>query len=328
MTRGQAAVLILAMLAAGCGGSPGEPTSTDLRLSCPAPQTVGASGQTAVVTFEAPTVTGGRAPVSVSCSPPSGASFPLGTSTVTCTARDSQQHSQSCGFAVTVQRIPVLSAVRFVAFGDSITYGSASSCDGVNPRVFDLQREFTLLLRSVDVPASYPAKLQTLLAGRYTTQSPVVLNEGQPAEIVQNGLIRLPGVLSSDAPQALLLQEGANNVNGNDPAESARVANGLGAMVRDARQRGIQVFVATLLPERADGCRARAPSLIAPTNDLIRSVAIAEGATLVDLYQVFVGMETTLLGIDGLHPSEAGYQKMAETFLDAIRVKLETRGGG
>jgi lysophospholipase L1-like esterase len=285
-----------------------------------------ATGPTAIVNYNAPTVSGGSAPVSVSCSPPSGSSFPVGSSTVTCTARDSQQRTDTCGFPVTVQRTPTIAAVRFVAFGDSITYGSVSSCDGVTPRVFDLQRDRTLLLRSVDVASSYPAKLQTLLAGRYTTQSPVVLNEGQPAEIVQNGLTRLPGVLSADAPQALLLQEGANNVNSNNPAESARVADGLGAMVREARGRGIQVFVGTLLPQRANACRARAPSLIAPTNDLIRSVALTEGATLVDLYQAFTGMESTLLGIDGLHPSEAGYDKMAQTFFDAIRPKLEESG--
>jgi lysophospholipase L1-like esterase len=223
-------------------------------------------------------------------------------------------------------RIPTLEAVRFVAFGDSITYGSVSSCEGVPPRVFDLKRDLPLLLRAVDVPASYPTKLQALLADRYNSQSPVVLNEGRPLEIVQDGLKRLAGVIALDAPQALLLQEGVNNVNGNNPAESTTVANGLRAMVSYARSRGIQVFLATLLPQRTGACRAYAPSLIAPTNDLIRSVAVDEGATLVDLYRMFVGMENTLLGIDGLHPSESGYEKMAQTFFDAIRHKLEESG--
>jgi lysophospholipase L1-like esterase len=81
-----------------------------------------------------------------------------------------------------------------------------------------------------------------------------------------------------------------------------------------------------LLPQRVNACRAYAPSLIAPTNDLIRSLALTEGATLVDLYQAFTGMENTLLGIDGLHPTEAGYDKMAQTFFDAIRPKLEESG--
>jgi hypothetical protein len=44
---------------------------------------------------------------------------------------------------------------------------------------------------------------------------------------------------------------------------------------------------------------------------------------LVDLYPVFEGNLDTLLGPDGLHPTEAGYQKMAETFFATIRERLE-----
>ena len=52
-------------------------------------------------------------------------------------------------------------------------------------------------------------------------------------------------------------------------------------------------------------------------------MALAEGAELVDLYQAFDGHVDTLIGGDGLHPNEAGYQKMAETFFTAIRGRLE-----
>jgi lysophospholipase L1-like esterase len=317
-------VVLGALLAAGCHGAPAAPTP-DVRISCPAPPTIETTGQSAVVMFAAPTVTGGRAPVSVNCSPPSGSPFPVGMSAVTCRATDSQQRSDACGFAVTVQRIPVIDSIRFVAFGDSITYGVLPSCERVSPGVFDLQRDLPLLLQSVNVAASYPAKLETLLASRYPSQSPAVLNEGEPGEIVEQGTIRLPRVIAVDAPQVLLLQEGANNVNSRNPAQSAIVANGLRAMTRDAQSRGVQVFLGTLLPQRPDACRGYAPFLISPTNDLIRGVAITEGATLVDLYQAFAGMENTLLGEDGLHPNEAGYEKMAETFFEAIQQKLEQK---
>ena len=33
----------------------------------------------------------------------------------------------------------------------------------------------------------------------------------------RTGVMRLPGVLSADAPQVLLLQEGANDLNGGGP---------------------------------------------------------------------------------------------------------------
>jgi uncharacterized delta-60 repeat protein len=56
----------------------------------------------AVVTFPAPTASDNCPGVTTSCSPPSGASFPLGTSTVTCTARDAASHIATCSFTVTV----------------------------------------------------------------------------------------------------------------------------------------------------------------------------------------------------------------------------------
>jgi LPXTG-motif cell wall-anchored protein len=45
----------------------------------------------AVVNYPAPTTAGGTPPVTVVCNPPSGAFYPLGTTTVTCTATDSEQ---------------------------------------------------------------------------------------------------------------------------------------------------------------------------------------------------------------------------------------------
>ena len=64
-------------------------------------------------------------------------------------------------------------------------------------------------------PLSYPADVLTLLAGRYTTQRLSVLDEGVPGEKVSEGRFRLPRVLTSDRPDALLLLEGVNDLNEN-----------------------------------------------------------------------------------------------------------------
>jgi hypothetical protein len=52
--------------------------------------------------------------VMVSCTPPSGSGFPLGLTTVTCTATDRCGHSGQCGFPVIVQEpnVPSLSIER------------------------------------------------------------------------------------------------------------------------------------------------------------------------------------------------------------------------
>jgi lysophospholipase L1-like esterase len=235
--------------------------------------------------------------------------------------------TDACTFAATVRPPPLLSATRFVAFGDSITYGVLPSCPGTNS-VFSLQDDLRLVIASVDVAVSYPTKLQNLLRTRYPTQSPVVLNEGLPGEGVSGtpgGVTRLPGVLSQDAPEILLLQEGVNDINFNNPALIPAVVSGLQTMIRQAKSLGVrQVLLGTLLPQREGACRGYAPGLIVPANDQIRAMALAEGAVLVDLYQSFLGMTDVLLGPDGLHPSEAGYEKMAQTFYDVIRQRLET----
>lgn len=71
-------------------------------LTCPANITVKTFGSSAVVTYPAPTTTGTCG--TVTCTPPSGGSFPVGTTTVTCTAADA--NSVSCPFTVTVMRVP------------------------------------------------------------------------------------------------------------------------------------------------------------------------------------------------------------------------------
>jgi lysophospholipase L1-like esterase len=49
----------------------------------------------------------------------------------------------------------------------------------------------------------------------------------------------------------------------------------------------------------------------------------AEGAVLVDLYAAFGGVAGDLIGPDGLHPSDSGHQRIAETFFTAIRGQFE-----
>jgi lysophospholipase L1-like esterase len=49
-----------------------------------------------------------------------------------------------------------------------------------------------------------------------------------------------------------------------------------------------------------------------------------EEATVVDIYAAYGGVASTdLIGPDGLHPTDAGYSKIAGTFFDAIRQRLE-----
>ena len=209
---------------------------------------------------------------------------------------------------------PLISATRYVSFGDSITEGK------LGPSVYHGDDRF---------PDSYSGVLYNLLVQRYTAQAFEVFAAGFGGECAQvclpNGVSRLPGVLNADTPQVLLLQEGANDLNVLGSAAIPGLVSGLRAMTMEARSRGIIVFLGTLLPQRRGGSHAGDPALIPLANAQIRSLAASEGATLVDLYESFGGSPDPYIDKDGLHATPAGYTRIAETFFAAIRSRLEIR---
>ena len=100
-------------------------------------------------------------------------------------------------------------------------------------------------------------------------------------------------------------------------------------MSLEARGRGIHVFLATLLPQRPNGCRAfgippkGTTDLITPDEQFDPRMAAAENIDLIDLAGLFNGQLDTFIGQDGLHPTEAGHAAIANAFFDAIRAKFE-----
>jgi lysophospholipase L1-like esterase len=308
---------------AQCGSTPTAPTPEAPRISCPIDQTVqSTSGQAIAVTYTSPTVTGGAPPLTSGCFPASGTLFPIGATSLLCTATDSKQRTDSCRFTVTVTQPPPpsprISVTRFMAFGDSITEGLFAFLINPSP------------------PGSYPAVLQSLLRTRYTAQadSIIVLDEGLGGQRAADPdeFRRFTTALGADNPGAVLLLEGANDLNNGAAAGDAAAAipglvDGLRSMVREARRRGLPVFVGTLLPQRPGGSKAGAPGTVVPANDRIRSMVAAEGAVLVDLYQAFGGVPDPWIGSDGLHPSKVGLEKIAQTFFDILRARYEISPG-
>src|SRR5438105_4350597 len=119
-------------LVSACGGNPVKPTPPPPELpkiSCPAASTAQSpTGQPTPISYGTATSTGGAPPVTISCSPASGSMFPVGSTTVTCSATDQLGRSDACTFAVTVTEPPRLAVTTFLAFGDSMTWGQ----DGLN----------------------------------------------------------------------------------------------------------------------------------------------------------------------------------------------------
>ena len=267
--------------------------------------------------YGTPTVVAGTPPVTAACTPASGMIFPVGPSTVTCTATDNVQRTDSCTFSVTVTVPPKISLTKYVAFGDSMTAGEVVS-------------EGSAYFRTVKVvpEKAYPADLQRNLAGFYTTQasSITVTNEGRSGESAVDGASRLRGVLARGTYEVLTLMDGANNLGDRDSRTAARALAAIRSMVRDAKSRGVRVFLGTLPPQNKEACcpqRGLAADLVPPFNDGLRDIASSENVPLADIYQAFNGDTTTLIDFDGLHPTVAGYQVIADTFFKSIKQELQ-----
>jgi len=260
-------------------------------------------------------VTGGATPVNVSCTLPSGALFPTGqTTTVTCSAVDALQRGATCTFNVTLTPLK-LNAVKFVAFGDSMTEGIDGAASARVGR-----------LMAVSPELSYPSQLQALLRADYPAQAQTitVYNAGRGGEKVSDplGFARLREVLLERQPEVLLLLDGYNDLL-NDGIDAA---NDVGLALRDhirlARTLGVQhVFLSNLTPPGPTGPRRIGIEVIKETNFFIGQVAVQEGATLVNAYDAFLGQEAALI-TDGLHLNAAGNELLAKTFQAAVRDKL------
>lgn len=306
-------------LAAACGGSngpgpgptppPGPPT-----LSCPAGRQVPASqGQPTPVTFDVPAAQNGQAPVTVACAPASGSAFPLGSTEVTCTATDALARTATCGFSVDVTPVPQIAVTKFVAFGDSLTEGT------ISPDTITL---------AVSKPESYPYQLQLTLAARYLDQTIEVVNEGCGGEFTvggstfcDGGVARLPDVLDREHPQVLLLMHGANDLR--RPSRSiSNIVGAMETMVGQAQRAGAVVLVASLPPQNPEGSRGDAAPRLPEYARELKRMAEDEGAGFVDLFNL-LGTWEGLVGADGLHPTPAGYQKIAQLWADAIEARFE-----
>lgn len=309
-----------------CLGCATEPSGPPPALSCPAPiQVVSPNNNPVPVTYQTPVASGSQ-PVTATCAPASGSLFAVGTTAVGCSATVSESRV-SCNFNVTVTPPPRLEKTKVLAFGDSITFGADSLCNGLTALRWTPDEWFRSWQGMAAVAAPYPSVLERMLKERYTAQVPTVFNAGLSGEKVTDPATRqrFNRALNERNPEIVLLQEGINDVH----EGITRITDPLRAMSLEARGRGMQVFLGTLLPERPNGCRAFAippkndADLITPTNDQIRAMAAAEHLDLIDLNALFSGQLDTLLGQDGLHPSEAGYSAIANAFYNAIKERYE-----
>jgi len=328
---------------AACGGSKTAPTPVAAapQIACPAaPDPVESlDGSAQVVSFAAPTVTGGQPPLTTGCQPISGATYPVGSTTVTCTTNDAQARSATCSFPVVVLPPPKLSAKSFVAFGDSITWGE----DGTSPASTNARGQHVF----VQLPQGerYPDILQQELQARYKQQMPTVKNAGCPGETLgspsefnaecfgarmddPSAYRRFLTVAGLKQFDGVLFMEGSNDVDAaaGDSTVLPVAVSYLQKMIDVAKSSGMKVVVATIppmVPPGADG-RAKGYAIVPTYNNMVRALATSETVPLTDVNAAFGSNAASLIGFDGLHPNPSGYQVIADTFFSTIKSALET----
>jgi lysophospholipase L1-like esterase len=211
---------------------------------------------------------------------------------------------------------PRLSRTRFMAFGDSFTAGEVTSPTSSAQTIGKL----------IVVPtASYPSVLQSRLHATYTNQVTTisVTNAGEPSERILDGAQRFPGAYDAIRPEAVLIMEGVNGLPQVGPDISAGLMR---IMVQHAKAGNSRVFVGSMVPQVATRPRGTTPvSELLAYNNTLQLMSQQEGVVYVDLYNQMLPDAATLIGSDGLHPTEAGYRRIADVFLAAIRQDLEVR---
>ena len=322
--------LVMLALVASCSSPtaptppPPPPVAEAPKLSCQLDgigrATTSAGGMT--VSYDTPSVTGGQGTVNVSCSPASGNNFPIGQTEVKCTATDTLNRTDTCNFTVTISKLATLSKLRYMAFGDSITAGEITA-----PISGSIYSPFSLITKQVVVPgSSYPAVLQRTLQGRYSSQANDISvgNFGVGGEKAVVARDRFIAGLNSFRPDAVIIIDGANDIPAGENGAASTAASEVRAMVDEAQRRGIRVFVGTPVPGKP-GFRQINTFLLVDYAGRMRDVAARSGATLIDFYNLMLPEADRLIGIDGLHPNEAGYTKMADIAFQAIQSAFEVR---
>jgi len=104
-------------------------------ITCPGnitAQTASVTDPCVTVTFPAPTASDNCAVATVVCSPASGSCFPVGTTTVTCTATDTSSNTSMCSFQVTVFNVCLQddSNPNLVFLGNSFSGAYRICCGG------------------------------------------------------------------------------------------------------------------------------------------------------------------------------------------------------
>lgn len=212
------------------------------------------------------------------------------------------------------------SPCRIMPLGDSITFGI-----GARTPVFDQGGYRMELFRRARADGH-----AITFVGRQANGPMNIVNEpfpsaheGYPGATINDGnnqlANRVDAAISASNPDIVLLMIGTNDVNGNvnnPPDDLRNLINQITSGAPEAL-----LVVAQIVPTRTPGTNTRVQAYNTSVANLVReSAAAGQHVALVDMFSAFVNdanFATALLN-DDLHPNDAGYRVMAQTWYAAI----------
>lgn len=191
----------------------------------------------------------------------------------------------------------------YLAFGDSITWGSGSSNGGGYRDWFASGMK------------AYWGKA-------------AIINAGIPGTKTDQGRARLPGTIATYRPSHVLILYGTNDWNEAECRNDfpCYTIDELRAMVQDTRDGGALPVVGTIPPVNpayVDRAAEERNDWVRRMNERVRAMAKAERAPIAEVHGDFLKQPSLpALFADDKHPNEEGYRVMAQSFQDAVTKPL------
>jgi lysophospholipase L1-like esterase len=156
------------------------------------------------------------------------------------------------------------------------------------------------------------------------------INRGISGETTSQMLVRFRSDVIKLRPKVVVILGGINDLSRNTGPKTLKTIQGnLASMVTLARDNGIYVVLASLLPVRDyDTANDSRSDQIRRINRWINKYATERGVTYLDYYSAMAdgkGLLKDELSNDGLHPNSRGYQVMAPLAAKAITSALKER---
>ncbi|WP_437841332.1 SGNH/GDSL hydrolase family protein [Sorangium sp. So ce1153] len=224
--------------------------------------------------------------------------------------------SAGAGGGPAFQPCPASGPCKIMPFGDSITQGF-NVAGGYRAPLFHLALEADRDITFVGSASDYSVPM---VDGVTFPRN----HEGHGGWTIEgnNGIAKLVGTsIPNYQPNIITLMIGTNDINGN--INLADAPNRLGKLLDSIfmRDPNILVVLAQIVPTRTDGTNNAIMAYNAAMPDLVSTrVSMGQHIVLVDMYTAFTNdtnYRQTLLG-DNLHPNQAGYNRMADVWFEAL----------